>query len=186
MARYARRLSEILAITEWDPVRRFSNDLRALWADGRQLFLCGNGGSGGNAIHLANDFVYGIGGGAVPGLRAHALNANAAILTCLGNDCGYETIFALQLRTLAARGDILLALSGSGNSPNIVAALEEARTLGVKSYAFLGYSGGRAKAMADVAMHFPVDDMQISEDLQVIAGHMAMQYLSQYRVTRSR
>jgi len=68
-------------------------------------------------------------------------------------------------------------LSGSGNSPNILKALEAARGLGMRSFAVLGYTGGKAKQMADVAIHFPVDDMQIAEDLQLVVGHMAMQWL---------
>ena len=74
-------------------------------------------------------------------------------------------------------GDVLITFSGSGNSPNIVKALEEAKKIGMTSYAVLGYSGGKAKALADVPIHFAIDDMQISEDAQVIIGHMLMQWL---------
>jgi len=77
----------------------------------------------------------------------------------------------------AAKGDVLIALSGSGNSPNIVKALEQAKKMGVRSYAVLGYGGGKAKALADVPIHFTVDDMQLAEDLQLIVGHMIMQWL---------
>ena len=83
----------------------------------------------------------------------------------------------MQLAVQARKGDVLIALSGSGNSPNIVKALEQAKTMGMRSYAILGYSGGKAKSLADVAIHFAVDDMQISEDLQLIVGHMLMQWL---------
>jgi D-sedoheptulose 7-phosphate isomerase len=78
---------------------------------------------------------------------------------------------------LANPGDVLVVLSGSGNSPNIVAALEQAKVMKVKSYAILGYTGGRCKELADVPIHFAVDDMQISEDLQLVVGHMLMQWL---------
>jgi D-sedoheptulose 7-phosphate isomerase len=82
---------------------------------------------------------------------------------------------------MARKGDVLIAFSGSGNSPNIVRALEEARKIGMTSYAVLGYSGGKAKALADVPIHFAVNDMQISEDTQVVIGHMIMQWLHAQR-----
>ena len=78
---------------------------------------------------------------------------------------------------LARKGDVLIAFSGSGNSPNILKALEQAQTIGMTSYAVLGYSGGKAKTIADVPIHFQIDDMQISEDAQTIIGHMLMQWL---------
>ena len=91
---------------------------------------------------------------------------------------GMTNIF-LQLAVQGRPGDVLIVLSGSGNSPNILKALAQAKTSGLRTYAILGYTGGKAKAMADVAIHFPVDDMQISEDTAVIAGHMIMQWLYQ-------
>ena len=96
-------------------------------------------------------------------------------MTCLGNDIGYENIFSFQLETLGAKGDILIALSGSGNSPNILNAINAAKRMGIKSYAILGFNGGKCLSLADVSIHFPVNDMQIAEDLQLITGHMLMQ-----------
>ena len=81
----------------------------------------------------------------------------------------------------AQKGDLLIALSGSGNSGNIVRALEQASAMGVKSFAILGFSGGKSKQLADSAIHFPVNDMQIAEDLQRIVGHMVMQWLHTQR-----
>ena len=177
-ADYARRLSAVLASANWDSSAALAQDLRACWAEGRQVFICGNGGSAANAVHLANDFIYGISKKLGSGIRISALSANSSVLTCLANDCGYDAIFSMQLAVQGRPGDVLIALSGSGNSPNIVAAIEQAKKQGIKSYAILGYSGGKAKALADVPIHFDVADMQISEDLQLIVGHMAMQWLS--------
>ena len=145
---------------------------------GRQVFLCGNGGSGANAVHIANDFLYPVSKTPGSGLRIHALPANSSVVTCLANDEGYDQVFAMQLAVLARAGDVLIVLSGSGNSPNILKAIEQAKRQGVRSYAILGYSGGKAKATADVPIHFAVDDMQISEDLQMMVAHMIMQWLS--------
>lgn len=174
---YTERLSALLRTFDWAPVAALAEDFRDCWRTGRQVFLVGNGGSAGNAIHLANDFLYGISKHPGSGLRIHALPANSAVLTCLANDEGYEEIFSLQLAVQARRGDVLLAFSGSGNSPNILRALEEAKRIGMHSYAVLGFSGGKAKALADTAIHFPIDDMQMAEDTQLIIGHMIMQWL---------
>jgi D-sedoheptulose 7-phosphate isomerase len=154
-----------------------AQELRDCWSSGRQVFLAGNGGSAGNAVHLANDFVYGIAPEPGRGLRAHALPANVALVTCLANDTGYDNIFSGQLRVLGNAGDVLIAFSGSGNSPNILRALETARAMEIETFAVLGYSGGKAKSLADTAIHFAVDDMQVAEDLQLTVGHMAMQWL---------
>jgi D-sedoheptulose 7-phosphate isomerase len=178
---YSRRLQSVLANAEWSNVARLAEDLLACWREGRQVFLCGNGGSAGNAVHLANDFLYGISKIKGSGLRAHALSANTAVLTCLANDEGYDCIFSVQLAVHARAGDLVIVLSGSGNSPNILEVLDKARSMGVKSYAILGYSGGKAVQLADVPIHFPVDDMQIAEDLQLVVGHMVMQWLYQNR-----
>ena len=174
---YASRLTQVIAQSDWTTVTKLALDLRKCWAAKKQVFLCGNGGSAGNATHLANDYLYGIIKGAGTGLRVHSLSANSAILTCLGNDIGYDKIFAEQLAVYGEASDLLIVLSGSGNSPNILAVLEQAKAMQIKSYAILGYSGGKCKSLADVAIHFPVDDMQIAEDLQLVVGHMLMQWL---------
>lgn len=178
---YSMRLQKVLSETSWAGVDLLAHDMLKCWLAKRQIFFCGNGGSAGNAIHLANDFLYGIAKKTGGGLKVTALTANSAVLTCLANDVGYEHIFSEQLAVLGEPGDLLVVLSGSGNSPNIVRALEQAKSMGVKSYAILGYSGGQCKELADEPIHFPVNDMQISEDLQLIVGHMLMQWLHKNR-----
>lgn len=180
-ASYASRLSRLLEETDWSIVEPLGQALLDSWKNKTQVFWIGNGGSAGNAIHMANDFFYSISKLKGSGIRCHALAANAPILTCLSNDVSYDDVFALQLATMANPGDVLIAFSGSGNSKNILNALTEARTLGMKSFAVLGFSGGKAKELADHPMHFPIDDMQISEDLQCIVCHMLTQYLFSIR-----
>lgn len=175
---YGRNLQAAIAAADFTPVETLARALQACWDAGNWVYLCGNGGSAGNAIHLANDFVYGAGGGKRPGMRAQALPANSAVLTCLANDLDYSEIYSVQVRTFCKPGDILIVLSGSGNSPNIVKAVEAANELGVQSFGILGYSGGKAKALVSTPIHFAVDDMQIAEDLQLIVGHMIMQWLN--------
>lgn len=174
---YARRLNDALLAGPMDKVGRLAEALFSAMTARSQVFIAGNGGSAGNAMHLANDFLYGMGRERGVGLRVEALTANASVLTCLANDLSYEEVFAEQLRIKASAGDILIVLSGSGNSPNVVKALEAADALGMRTFAVLGFSGGRCRALAHVPIHFAIDDMQISEDLQLVVGHICMQWV---------
>jgi D-sedoheptulose 7-phosphate isomerase len=174
---YIQKLQAALASETMDLVPLLAQSLIEAWGNGGQLFICGNGGSAGNAIHLANDFLYGAGRSRGKGLKVEAISANSAVLTCLGNDLGYEHIYSEQLKVKGQRGDVLLALSGSGNSQNIIRALETANELGMTTFAILAYSGGRCREIARYPIHFKTDDMQVAEDLQMIVGHMCMQWL---------
>lgn len=180
---YSSRLQSALAAADWQAVGRLGLALQRCWREGRRVYLCGNGGSAANAMHIANDFFYGIAKGKGPGLRAYALPANVSVFSCLANDEGYDEVFSRQLAVEAQAGDVLIALSGSGNSPNILRALQQAADMDVESFAILGYSGGKAKDMASTAIHFPIHDMQISEDLQVMVCHMLMQWLYAHGTT---
>lgn len=173
---YLNKLNHVTGNSDWSMVEPLAEHLLAAVRSKRQVFICGNGGSAGNAMHLANDFIYGIAPGG-QSMRVEALPANAAVITCLGNDIGYENIFSHQLKVKALAGDILIVLSGSGNSANIINALQQANSIGMKTFAILGFQGGNAKNIAHYPLHFAVDDMQIAEDLQLIVGHMLMQYL---------
>lgn len=157
-----------------------ANSMLSCWKNQNTIFLCGNGGSAGNAIHLANDFNYGISKKDGMGMKVDALPANSSVITCLANDIGYENIFSQQLKVKAKKDDILLVLSGSGNSLNILNALETGNELEMKTFAILGYDGGKAKKLAQYSIHFEIDDMQISEDLQLIVGHIIMQWMCGY------
>ena len=175
--KYSNRLQRILASTKWHDVAQLASDLLLCWQNKSHVYICGNGGSAGNANHLANDFIYGIAKSTGAGLRITSLSANASVITCLANDVGYESIYSEQLAVLGQKNDLLIVLSGSGNSPNIVKVLEQAKKMDLKSYAITGYDGGICKQIADVSIHFSVKDMQIAEDLQLISGHMIMQWL---------
>ena len=178
---YSKRLKAAIDALPHSAVEQLAEALMICWREKKQVFIIGNGGSAGNAVHLANDYLYGISKKLGHALRVHALSANTAVLTCLANDEGYEAIFFRQLAVLAQAGDIVIAFSGSGNSPNIVKALEWCREHKLQSYAVLGFDGGKAKDLADVAIHVSVDDMQISEDLQLIIGHLLMQWMYKHR-----
>lgn len=174
---YKKNLFNCLNNLDLSPVYKLADDIKLSWKEEKNIFLCGNGGSAANAIHIANDFLYKIAEISGRGVRATALPANQAILTCLGNDIGYENIFSKQLETLGKKGDMLIVLSGKGNSANILKVIETAKSKGIKTYAFLGFDGGKCLKLVDIPIHFAVNDMQIAEDLQLIVGHMLMQWL---------
>jgi len=181
--KYGKRLQNAFSNLNSDNLSRLGDAIREAWINKNTIYLCGNGGSAGNAIHIANDFLYGAGVTSGGGLRVEALSANPAVLTCLANDLGYDEIYSEQLKVKADQGDILIVLSGSGNSPNVINALEIGNAKGMKTFAILGYSGGKCKNIAQYPIHFEINDMQISEDLQLIVGHICMQWLCANPIT---
>lgn len=180
--RYVEKLTSAICLPAMQESMKLALWMKDAWVSENTIYFCGNGGSAGNAIHLANDFTYGAGKKNGRGLRVEALSANPAVLTCLANDVGYEAIYSEQLKVKARPGDILIVLSGSGNSPNVVEAIKTGNDLGMKTCAILGYSGGKCKELAHLPIHFAVDDMQISEDLQLSVGHICMQWLADQKL----
>jgi len=184
ISKYFEKLNEAFSDYEKKMVAGLAESIKKAWQDGNTIYFCGNGGSAGNAVHLANDFLYGAGVNNGIGLRVESLSANTSIITCLANDIGYDQIYAEQIRVKAKKDDVLIALSGSGNSPNIVKALEMGNKKGMVTYAILGFSGGKCKEIAQHPIHFAVNDMQVSEDLQMIVGHMCMQWLCRQKLEK--
>ncbi|TMP43481.1 phosphoheptose isomerase [Pseudoalteromonas citrea] len=175
---YIEQLGRVLQSLDGNEVKKLVHTLLAMRKNKGTLYLCGNGGSAANAIHLANDFTFGIhpDGQAI---KVEALPANSSILTCLGNDIGYDNIFSHQLKVKADKHDVLIVLSGSGNSANIINAIEQAKSICMHTVGILGFSGGKAKPLVDQVFHFDIQDMQISEDTQVVIGHILMKALYQ-------
>lgn len=174
---YQIRLINCMQSFDWAPVKQLAEKLLSIYREDRHIFLCGNGGSAVNAMHIANDLSCFRSREKKGGINAVALSANQAILTCLANDIGYENIFSFQLANSGKKGDFLIVLSGSGNSPNILNVMSAAKKMGIPICAILGFDGGKCLKLADIVIHFPINDMQIAEDLQLIVGHMLMQWL---------
>ena len=174
---YSKRLADTLDEVNWTSVLRLSKELLATKIRGSRVFLCGNGGSAANANHIANDLVYAATEHTGSGFDAVSLAANSAVLTCLANDVGYGNIFSEQLAVSGRENDLLLVLSGSGNSENILNALTMAKKLKMRTAGILGFDGGKCKKITDCAVHVDVNDMQISEDIQLVVGHMIMKWL---------
>jgi len=182
---YISRLSNAFNADIYDKIELLSSSLEKAWVEGRNIYICGNGGSAANAMHIANDLIYGVGScgnsKVQKGMKVEALSSNSAVLTCLANDTGYENIFSKQLKTKAVGKDILIALSGSGNSKNILKAIKTAQEIDMKEFSIVAFKGGTCKSISHNCLHFEVNDMQIAEDTQLIVGHMIMQYLSERR-----
>lgn len=180
---YLDKLNRSLKFIDTNVLSEFVDDLSRLWFEKNTLYICGNGGSAANAIHLANDFTYGVGiseSHSHPGLAVEALSSNSAVLTCLANDISYSEIFSKQILSKGNHSDILLCLSGSGNSPNIISALEAAHSLGMKTYSIVAFDGGKCLEISSKSFHIPVSDMQIAEDSQLVIGHLSMQWLNMH------
>ncbi len=143
---------------------------------GKKIFICGNGGSAANAEHISNDLMLGI-NPQKKGLNIICLNSNISKLTCIANDLSYEDIYSHQIDILGSRGDLLIVLSGSGNSRNIIKALKRAQKKGLNTFAILGFNGGKSKKIADNFLHFKINDMQIAEDMQLIVFNLIMKSL---------
>lgn len=173
----------LMSINETD-VLRLATAIRAVWAKDSQVLLCGNGGSSANAVHMCADLIYGISPMGGDGVRAVALTANQSVMTCLANDINYDQVFSYQVAVLGRPGDLLVVFSGSGNSPNVVNAIIEARRRGLMTAAIVGFSGGRCRELADIVVHVPIDDMQISEDVQQTIFHMMTRWLASNRPVR--
>ena len=171
---YSETMQRLLQKFDWGQLEKLTNAILSTHLAGGTVFICGNGGSAANAMHIANDLLY----GSDMAIKCEALPANVAVVSCLANDEGYEQIFAHQLQVKASKGDMLLVLSGSGNSANVVEALKTARTLGLTTAAIVGFSGGRCKMLAQHVLHVDIDDMQIAEDFQMIFCHMLTQWLA--------
>ena len=168
---YVNGLHVALNTADTNSISILEQELKNSWKAKNRIFVCGNGGSAANAVHIANDLTYGVTKKLGQGLNISALPADLAIMTCLANDEGYDKVFSHQLRVQGSKGNILIALSGSGNSDNIINALKAAKEIGMKTFGVLGFDGGKAKVLCDVPIHFNVDNMQISEDLQIVLFH---------------
>ena len=148
--------------------------LECIWESlqqGGKLLLCGNGGSAADAQHLATECMVRLEAERAP-LPAIALTTDTSLLTAAGNDHGFETIFARQVAGLGRPGDVLLAISTSGNSRNVVRAVEAARQRGLHTLGLLGNDGGRLKAMVHIALVIPSSNTQRIQEVHITVGHI--------------
>ena len=175
---YLHRMAAELARLDPAEVRALADAVMERYAAGRFVFVIGNGGSGSNASHFTEDagkcslkLPDDLADTGKKRLRILSLTDNTAYITAWANDEGYERVFVEQLRNLASPGDLLIAISGSGNSPNILRAVEWANAHGVGTFGLTGYGGGKLRTLARQGLHVPLDDMGMVETLHLAAFH---------------
>ena len=179
--RYIKYLGDVLASIYPDSISRFIGTLLDARSRGANIFFIGNGGSAATASHFANDLSISTNSYDQP-FRAISLTDNTAILTSLGNDLGYIHIFEYQLRVLARRGDVLIGISASGNSPNILKAFDYAKTTGMKTLALTAFDGGKLRKISDDGIHVDTGSKEYgpAEDAHMVLDHLIGAYLIRY------
>lgn len=175
---YVSMEKEILDTLSVDDINNVMNILENARIKKRRIFICGNGGSASTASHLECDFNKGISYHQEVKYDIECLSDNVPMIMAIANDIGYDDIFAVPLKNKLKKGDIVIGISGSGNSRNVLKAFEYANGLGVDTIAFTGYDGGQLRRIAKHNIHVPIDNMQIVEDVHLILNHMMMFILS--------
>lgn len=174
---YTQGLKQALDTIPTDAAEKFLRLLETAYLEGRQVFLMGNGGSGASASHAAGDLNKGVSYGREKRFRVISLNDNMATLTAYANDVSYADAFVEQLKNFLHPGDVVVALSGSGNSPSVLKAVEYGNQQGAITVGLTGFNGGKLKGMVQLPVHIPVHDMQKVEDIHMMLFHVAMQVL---------
>jgi D-sedoheptulose 7-phosphate isomerase len=174
---YFTRVGDTLKLLDTDIIFRFVQLLLKARENEQTIFIFGNGGSGATASHITGDFLKGISYGLEKGFRVQCLNDNIAGMMAISNDLTYDDIFAEQLKVFLRKEDIVIGISGSGNSANVVKALEYAGSRGAHTIAFCGYKGGKVKDIANIVVHAPIKDMEVTEDIHIIIFHAIKQVL---------
>ncbi|HLD25618.1 MAG TPA: SIS domain-containing protein [Candidatus Andersenbacteria bacterium] len=176
-AGYLSGVQKILNAIDFSALERFSTLLHRAWQESRSIFIFGNGGSGATASHFAEDLCHGT---VAPERRsddefkrfqAMSLTDNVPWVLALANDLGYERIFVEQLRSLAKAGDVAIAISGSGNSLNVLRAIEWANARDLATVGITGFDGGELKKIQQHGVHVPVDDMPLTESVHGVLLH---------------
>ncbi|MBN1640854.1 MAG: SIS domain-containing protein [Anaerolineae bacterium] len=176
---YQDAVSALTAALDRAEVRALVDAILDAYRDRRLVFIVGNGGSGASASHLCED----LGKGTItdlegqPRLRVISLTDNAPYILAWANDEGYDRIFVEQLRNLAEPGALLIAISGSGNSPNVLRTVEYANAAGMRTFAVCGYDGGALKQIAQQSLHVPSEDMGMVEAVHSVVFHYLVDVL---------
>ena len=164
----------ILKALDIDKVNSFMNSLELARKRDSSIFIMGNGGSASTASHFLNDFNKGVSEFLTQPFRFVCLNDNTATIMAIANDIGYEAVFEFQLRGKVTNNDLVIGISGSGNSDNVLNAIKYAKTIGASTIGLSGYDGGRLAEIVDLSVHVPVMSMQITEDIHMIINHLMM------------
>ena len=178
---YLNYLQSVLQRIDTTEVGRFIQTLLDARERGATVFFIGNGGSAATASHFANDLSIGTNHYDKP-FRGISLTDNVPIITAISNDFGYEEIFVRQLRILAKKGDVLVGISASGNSPNLLRAFDYARSAGIRTVAITAFDGGKMRTSADEGIHVPTEPKEYgpAEDAHMVLDHLVGAFLMRY------
>ena len=178
---YLDYLTSVLKTIDAREIGQFIETLLDARERGATIFFIGNGGSAATASHFANDIAIGTNSYDKP-FRAVSLTDSNAIITAVGNDFGYEEIFVRQLRVLGRAGDVVVAISASGNSPNLIRAFDYAKSIGIKTVAITAFDGGKMKQIADEGIHVPTAPKEYgpAEDAHMVLDHLVGAYLMRF------
>lgn len=171
---------EVINNLNIDEINEAMNALIDNYNNNGTIYICGNGGSAATASHFVCDFNKGVSEKYNTKFNFICLNDNTPTIMAIANDISYDDIFSFQLRNKFKEGDLLIAISGSGNSKNIIKAVEYAKECGNKVIGITGFDGGMLKTLSDYKLHVNIDDMQIAEDVHMIFDHMIMRVLINY------
>jgi D-sedoheptulose 7-phosphate isomerase len=169
--RYLDEVKRTLDLLDRQDLEKFADALMKAYQEGKQIFVFGNGGSGSTASHFCGDFLKGVSYGLEKRFRFLCLNDNIPALLAIANDISYEDVFIEQLKNHMKKDDLVIGISGSGNSMNVVKALHYAKDNGAATVAMCGYDGGKIIDIADVHIHAPIANMEVTEDVHLVAIH---------------
>lgn len=180
VASYIRRLQDEIARVDQAEIQQMADLIFAAWEQGRFVYILGNGGSGTTATHMSED----LGKSSLresdlrdeskKRLRVMSLTDNLGWILAVGNDVGYDQIFVQQLMNYGQEGDLVVAISGSGNSPNVLAAVDWANRHGLKTFGLTGFSGGKLREMQQSGLHVPLNDMGMVESIHLAVFHWVL------------
>lgn len=178
---YLSYLQTVLQRVDPAEIGRFIETLLDARQRGATVFFIGNGGSAATASHFANDLSIGTNEYDQP-FRVISLTDNVPIITAIGNDFGYEEIFVRQLRILGKKGDVLVGISASGNSPNLLKAFDYASSAGIRTVAITAFDGGKMRRLTDEGIHVPTEPKEYgpAEDVHMVLDHLVGAYLMRY------
>lgn len=171
---YLEQEAAVLRALDVEAINQALNLLLESFENGNTVFVFGNGGSSSTASHFQNDFNKGVSEHTEKKFNFLCLNDNVATVMAVANDIGFEEVFRFQLTGHMRPGDVVMAISGSGNSKNVLNAVEYAKEQGCKVIGLTGFDGGKLKGLSDVSLHAPVNSMQITEDIHMVFDHLMM------------
>lgn len=178
LADYAGALDRVLRGVDPAALDRARNLIETTAAAGGRVYAIGNGGSAAIADHLCCDWTKGTHVPGHPVIHSHSMTSNVALYSAVANDFGFEQVFAHQVSLVGRPGDLLLAISSSGNSPNILHAVDAARAVGMPCIGLSGFDGGKLKEVADVALHVAIRNYGVVEDAHQALMHVLAQFIA--------